>query len=158
MGAQAEASMTPQMRERYGLDRNPWPSRIAAGLTIAVFTVVLGYFAVQLTTEPIDARLLVFQQVQPDRVDITFEVNRPAALAVACVLRAQDGDRVDVGYAEATLPAGSDYVQPTYSMRVIGPVGVVEILGCGPSGEPLRVPPPAFPPGVLAPDQPWTAG
>ena len=156
MAQQGRQEYSPQMRQRYGLDRNPWPARIIVGAVIVAFAAVLVLFAVRLTSQPIEARLLVWQQPQPDRLDITFEMNRPEGLAVACVLRAQDADRVDVGYATVSVPGGPGYVQQTYSMRVIAPAGTVEILGCGEAGEQLRVPPPAFPPGVVPPEQPWS--
>lgn len=156
MGAH-DQTMSPAMRERYGLDRSPWPGRLIGSLVVAGFLVAMGYVGVQMARTPIDAQILVWQQPSPDRVDITFEVRRPAGLALTCVLRAQDADRVDVGYAEAELPAGADYAQQTYRMRVIAPAGVIEILGCDESGQPQRVPPPAFPPGVVPPAQPWTS-
>jgi len=158
MAADAGGPLSPAMRQRYGMDRNRWPARAAAALALLVYVAALGYIALQVTDRPIEARLLVWQQPQPDRVDITFEVRKPEGLAVTCVLRAQDGDRVDLGYAQTDLAAAPGYVQQTYRMRVIGPAGGIEILGCGPQGEPQRVPPPAFPPGVVPPDQPWTDG
>lgn len=156
MGSSAAAGMSPAMRQRYGLDRNPWPGRLLAGALILAFAAALTYVGIQLLRDPISTRVLVWQQVQQDRVDVTFEVRRPAGLDVECVLRAQDGDRVDLGYATVLLPAGSDYVQDTYPLRVIGPAAYVEVLACGKAGEPQRVPPPAFPPGVVPPLQPWT--
>jgi len=156
MGSSAAGELSPAMRERYGLDRSPWPGRLLAIAVITGFVAAMVYVGVQLARTPIEAQLLVWQQPSPDRIDITFEVRRPASLDVRCVLRAQDADRVDVGYAEALVPAGSNYVQQTYQMRVIAPVGVVEILGCGDAGQPQRVPPPAFPPGVVPPEQPWS--
>jgi hypothetical protein len=156
MAPSAAGQMSPAMRQRYGLDRNPWPVRILIAVAVGLFTALLVFFALRLTDQPIEARLLVWQQPQLDRLDITFEVNKPAGLATTCVLRAQDGDRVDVGYSSVELPAPPGYAQQTYRMRVLGPASVVEILACGPTGEPLRVPPPVFPPGVVPPEQPWT--
>lgn len=157
MAVRAAEQMTPAMRERYGLDRNPWPLRIVAGLAVAGYAAILVFFATLITDQPIATSLLVWQQPQPqpDRLDITFDVNKPEGLSVTCALRAQDANRVDVGYATTELDAAPGYVQSTYSMRVLAPAQYVEVLGCGP--QPLRVPPPAFPPGIAAPEQPWTA-
>jgi hypothetical protein len=156
-GATADL-MSQEMRQRYGLDRNPWPSRIISGLVLLGFAGILVFFAMRLTAAPITPRLLLWQQLADDRLDITFDVNKPAGMAVSCVLRAQDADRTDIGYATTELDAAPGYQQATYQMRVIAPAAYVEILGCGPTGEPLRVPPAAFPPGVAAPTQPWSAG
>lgn len=151
----AATDLSPAMRARYGLDRNPWPLRAGAAVVIAVYAAILILFANQVTEAPIQARLVVWQQPAPDRVDVTFEVRRPADLALTCVVRAQDGDRVDVGYATTEVPAGTEYVQTTYQLRVLAPAAVVELLACGPADEPLRVQPAAFPPGVVPPTQPW---
>lgn len=143
------------MRERYGLDRNPWPARIIVGAVVVIYVGLLIFFGARLTTDPIDARLLLWQQPQPDRVDLLFEVNKPTDQAVTCVLRGQDSDRIDVGYATVEVPAGQGYVQQEYQLRVIAPASLIELLACGPAGEPLRVPPAAFPPGIVPPEQPW---
>lgn len=156
-GANADL-MSPQMRQRYGLDRNPWPARLVSAAALVGFAGILVFFAIRLTDAPINPRILLWQQPAADRVDITFEVNKPAGMAVTCVLRAQDADRTDIGYATTDLEPAAGYVQSTYRMRVIAPAGYVELLACGPTGEPLRVPPPAFPPGVAAPQQPWSEG
>lgn len=156
MAHPASARLSPAMRERYGLDHNPWPARILAMVVIAAYAAVVVYVTVQMSTDNVESRILTWEQPLPDRVDVTFDVTKPEGLPVACALRAQDSDRVDLGYAEVRLSTGAGYVQQTYRMRVIGPVALVEVLGCGEAGEPLRVPAPAFPPGVVAPVQPWT--
>lgn len=149
--------LSPQMRQRYGLDRNPWPLRIFSAAVVAAFLAALVALAVKLTAAPITPRILLWQQPQPDRVDITFDVSKPAGMAVSCVLRAQDADRTDLGYATVDLQPAPRYQQTEYSLRVLGRAVYIEILACGPTGERLRVPPPNFPPGVVPPAQPWTA-
>jgi len=157
MQTRATDQVSPAMRQRYGLDRNPWPARILCGFLVLGYGAVLVLVAGRTTEQQVDARMLVWQQPLPDRVDVTFAVNRPPELALTCVLRAQDADRIDVGYAEVDLPSGAANLQQTYPLRVLGPTSIVELLACGPSGEPMRVPPPAFPPGVAIPEQPWSA-
>lgn len=151
-------ALSPQMRQRYGLDRNPWPLRLLSAAVVLGFLAALVALALQLTAAPITPRILVWQQPEPDRVDITFDVSKPAGLPVSCVLRAQDADRTDLGYATVDLAPGPQYQQADYSLRVLGRAAYLEILACARTGEPLRVPPPAFPPGVVPPSQPWTAG
>lgn len=148
--------LSPEMRRRYGLDRNPWPARIFAWVVVTGFAAALVALALHLTSAPITPRILVWQQPAADRLDITFEVTKPAGVAVSCVLRAQDANRTDVGYAVADLAAAPQYQQADFRLRVLGPAVVVEILACGPTGQALRVPPPAFPPGVAPPAQPWS--
>ena len=151
------ATMSPQIRARYGLDRAPWPRRILIGTVLAAYAAVVLWVAVAVEDTPVESKLIVWQQAGPDRVDVTFEVRRDAATPVTCAIRAQDGDRTDVGYAEVEFPPGADYVQTTYLLRVLGAAVIAEVLDCRPTGEPLGAPGPQFPPGIAPPEQPWTA-
>ena len=148
--------LSPQMRQRYGLDRrNPWP--VILGVTLAVaFTAALAFAAYNVLSPALHPKLLAWNVIGPDRVDITFEVRRSASADVYCVLRAQDETRADVGYAVVPLARGTTYVQETYSLRTLAPAFVVELLACAAGEPPARVPPPQFPPGVVPPEQPWT--
>ena len=112
---------------------------------------------VNLISPKVTFTLLAWDDLSADRVDVTFEVRRSAEWDVYCVLRAQDESRTDVGYATVPIPRGSTYVQQTYSLRTIAPAYVVEVLACEAGAPPERVVPPQFPPGVVPPDQPWTA-
>lgn len=157
MAVLADHELSPQMRERYGLDRNPWPARLVSLAVTVVFGGLLVYAVVNVLGDRVESRLLLWQQPQADLVDITFEVRRPNDLAVVCALRAQDTDRVDLGYATTAVPAGATISRHSYPLRVLGPALYVEVLGCAQNEQELRVPPPAFPPGVVPPQQPWTA-
>lgn len=157
MTVRADHDLSPQMRERYGVDRNPWPARLVGLAVAVVFGGLLAYAVFNVLNDRVESRLLLWEQPQPDLVDITFEVRRPNDLTVVCALRAQDADRVDLGYATTSVPAGATVSRHTYPLRVLGPALYVEVLGCAENEPELRVPEPAFPPGVLAPQQPWTA-
>jgi len=149
--------LTPAMQERYGLDRRPVGRWIAATVLALAFVGALGFVTVGLTASTVEARLVTWDDVAPDRVDISFEVRRQAADEVTCVLRAQDQDRIDVGYATATIPPGDARVRVDYALRTLAPAYTVELLGCAADGPP-SVPPPQFPPGVVPPDQPYGPG
>lgn len=147
--------LSPQMRQRYGIPERPWVSRLVIGAVLIAYAAVVVWVAVALESTPVEGRLLIWSQPAPDRVDITYEVRRAADTDVVCRLRAQDADRIDVGYVDVSLPAGTDYVQQTYQMRVLGPALVAEVLDCQPAGDQIRAPGPQFPPGVAPPEQPW---
>ena len=142
------------MRERYGLDRSPVGRRIAVLLLAVAFAGVLVFVFFGVTSNPVDARLVAWDDVAPDRVDITISVKRPADAEVTCVLRAQDANRIDLGYATVVLPPGEPELLVDYSMRTIAPAYTAELLGCAVDGPP-SVPPPQFPPGVVPPAQPF---
>jgi len=145
------------MQARYGMDRRPIGTWIAATVLVIAFVGALAFVAVGVTGNPIEFRLVSWSVAGPDRVDITFSVNRPADADVTCVLRAQDDNRIDLGYAVAEIPAGRTDELITYPMRTVAPAFTVELLGCSVDGLP-GVAPPQFPPGVVPPEQPWTAG
>jgi len=56
---------------------------------------------------------------------------------------------VDVGYRTVRVTQAPG----TYQMSIptVVRAASVSVLGCGPAGEQLRVPPPDFPPGVAIP-------
>ena len=149
--------LSPEMRERYGLDRRPIGTWVAAGGLIVAFIGVLGILSLQINANPIEFRLVAWSVASPERVDVTFSVNRPAEAEVICVIRAQDENRIDLGYATVTLAPGSRDELVEYPLRTLAPAFTVELLGCSVDGPPGVVPP-QFPPGVVMPDQPWTEG
>lgn len=141
------------MRERYGVGGR-------SGFMLAIIGVALGLAALgilgwALTGDRVQSRLLAWEIIQADRVDVTFEVRPPDGRDVVCVVRAQDSTRTDVGYASVLVSGDSDYQLVTYPLRTLIPAYTVELLGCGfPDG--LDVVAPQFPPGVVPPVQPWT--
>jgi hypothetical protein len=142
------------MRERYGLDRSATGRRLGAVALIVAFLAVLVFVTVGVTSNPVDSRLVAWDDVAPDRVDLTISVKRPADAEVTCVMRAQDENRIDLGYATVVLPPGDGDVLLDYSMRTIAPAYAAELLGCSIDGPP-SVAPPQFPPGVVPPAQPY---
>lgn len=143
------------MQERYGLDRRPIGRWITVAALVLAFAGALAFVAVGVTRSSVQARLVSWDDVAADRVDMTVEIRRPAADEVQCVLRAQDSKRIDVGYAIVVVPAGSGEVTLDYSLRTLAPAYTAELLGCA-AGTPTGVPPPQFPPGVVPPEQPWS--
>lgn len=143
------------MRERYGLDRRPVGRWIVVGILVLAFAGALVFVTVGVSGNPMESRLVAWDDVAADRVDITIALDRPADAEVTCVLRAQDENRVDVGYATVVVPPGQETVLLDYSMRTLAPAYTAELLGCSVDGPP-RVSPPQFPPGVVPPEQPYT--
>jgi hypothetical protein len=142
------------MQERYGLDRRPVGRWVGVGVLTAVFVAVVGFVTISLSGARVDARLVTWDDVAADRVDMRIEVRRPAGTEVTCILRAQDEHRIDVGYATLVLPPGDDRIVADYALRTLAPAYTAELLGCGIDGPP-SVPPPQFPPGVVPPAQPY---
>jgi hypothetical protein len=143
------------MQERYGLNRRPVGRWIGVTILTIAFVAALGYVFVGLTRSSVEARLVTWDDVAADRVDITFQARRQATDELHCVLRAQDEKRTDVGYATVIVPAGEPEIVVDYSLRTLAPAYTAELLGCA-AGGPPNVSAPAFPPGVVPPAQPFS--
>jgi hypothetical protein len=145
------------MRERYGLNGRPVGRRIAVAVVVLGFVGVLIWVTIGVSSDNIQTRLISWGVVGPDRVDITYQVRADATTPIECVLRAQDENRIDVGYAEVIVPpsAVDDVVISNFALRTLAPAYTVELLGCATGAAP-KVPPPQFPPGVVPPDQPYS--
>ncbi len=148
--------LSPEMRARYGLDRRPLGTWIASAAAIVVFVGALVFVWLNVRGNPIEFRLVAWEVQAPDHVEVTISIDRPADTEVTCVIRAQDANRIDLGYATVAIPPGSPDVLLDYSLRTLAPAFTVELLGCSVEGVP-GVPPPQFPPGVVPPEQPWAA-
>lgn len=139
------------------MDRRPVGRMIAIAVVALAFVGVLAWIAVVQSAEPARSRLVSWKVLGPDRVDLTIQVAPNPDAEIICVLRAQDSNRIDVGYATVTFPPGprDPAVIDTYALRTLAPAYTAELLGCE-IGEAPRVAPPQFPPGVAPPQQPWT--
>jgi hypothetical protein len=144
------------MQERYGFNKRSWARNLLIGVMVAIFTGILILVTFTLSQNTVQFRLLTWNDLTAERVDVTFEVSKPSDIAVVCIVRAQDRNRIDVGYAEVDVPAGSEYEQLTYRLRTLAPAFTAELLTCVPAGDPIRVPGPQFPAGVAPPVQPWS--
>ncbi len=150
-------SLPPDLQARYGIGRRSPLPLVAGIIAIAGFTAALAFVTFNLVSPKVTYELLAWDVVAADRVDVTFDVRRSEEWDVYCVVRAQDESRTDVGYAVVGLPRGTSYEQLTYPLRTLAPAYVVEVLACEAGAPPERVVPPQFPPGVVPPEQPWTA-
>ena len=125
---------------------------IATAAGVAMLMGLIFWAGWKLANPPVQGRLLTYRTVSDTRTDVTWEVQRAADATVYCVVRARDAHRRDVGYSTVTVPAGSDYVQPTYELATLREPATMELLGCSMDPNPI-VDLPAFGPGVLPPQQ-----
>jgi len=144
------------MQARYGMDQRPIGRYIVVGLVVLGFIVGVVFVWLNLTADRVQFRLLAWEAVSAERVDVTFEVRAPANVDALCIVRAQDSQRIDLGYAEVPVPAGEEYRLVEYRLRTVAPAYAAEVLECIAAGDQLRVPGPQFPPGIAQPEQPWT--
>ena len=155
MGAPIDLrSLPPDLQQRYGVGRKPWGTIIAILGVVLLFAAGLVFAAMMLGRGSVQSKLLTWKVVGPDRVDVQFEVRSTTDEPVSCVLRAQDSQRADLGYATVPITFTDGYAQLTYPLHTLATAYTAEVLGCD-VGTP-RVPGPQFPAGVAPPSQPWT--
>lgn len=113
-------------------------------------TAVLFYLQ---NSEPrVTYSLTSFEVVSDTTVSVTWQMTRPAQTATYCVIRAQNDQRQDVGYATVTVAAGAAVTQMSYRMATESRATTAEVLGCS-VNENVRAPQPNFAPGVVIPSQ-----
>jgi hypothetical protein len=135
-----------------------WWKRVLGISLGAVLVAVLGYGAWQVSDPSVNWQVTAYHVVSPQLTTISFEVSRDARTTVVCVIRAQDVNSADVGYATVTIPPGAATVQATYPLATRATAVIIDVLGCADNGPP-QVDEPQFPPGSTnPPQQPSVAG
>jgi len=150
---QKDSELPEHLKLRYGIRRRRAVPVLIGVLIAGVVSGSLAYASFRQQNPSVSAQLLAFDVVSPTQVNVTWELSRGPELTSYCVIRAQDEQRTDVGYAIVTVAGGTTYEQPTYPLVTNGQAVLAEVLGCANSKE-MRVAPPDFPPGVKIPDQP----
>jgi hypothetical protein len=73
---------------------------------------------------------------------------------VWCLVRSQDFNMTDIGYAILEIPQdGSDYKQINYVLKTASEAFTVEIMNCDDDPNSTLFPAPQFVPGVEIPQQ-----
>jgi hypothetical protein len=147
------SDLSPEMQERYGVT----PTRSKAHylwIGLAGIIVATVAFTVYRSINPqVAGELTSFTVVSDHQIDMQWRVVRPAQQQTFCVVRAQDRNRFDVGYATVAIPAGDKTTRATYSLATSSRAVLAQVLGCS-SSPTMHVPPANFPPGVKIPVQP----
>lgn len=138
------------LRVRYGLDRNPWPRRVVVTVVVAAYLAIAVVSGVALSrNEAVEGKLLSWRAGE-ESVSVDVELRGSFKEPITCVIRAQDARSTDIGYREYEFASAPS--THTISLPTLFRAASVAVLGCGPTGQELRVPPPDFPPGVAIPD------
>jgi len=137
------------LRVRYGLDRNPWPRRVVVAVVVAAYLTVAVVSGVALSrNESIEGNLLSWR-ADEESVSVDLELRGSHSGPITCVVRAQDARNTDIGYRAFSFESAPS--SQTVELPTLFRAASVAVLGCAPSGQDLRVPPPDFPPGVANP-------
>ena len=149
------AALPPHLKVRYGVAPKSKTRQMVTWMAILLVAVGATWWLNSANTPKATGRILTFRTA-PDHMTVEFETSRPTGHPSICVLRAQDRSGVDVGYATVGVPSGAATVTVTYELRTLTVANLVEVLGCAVDPALAKVAPPAFPPGLQPPAQPWT--
>lgn len=137
------------LRVRYGLDRNPWPRRVIVTVIVVSYLAIAAVSGVALSTnEGIEGNLLSWRASE-ESVSVDVELRGSHDGPITCVVRAQDARSTDIGYRSFEFDSAPS--TQTITLPTLFRAASVAVLGCAPTGQDLRVPPPDFPPGVAIP-------
>ena len=148
------ANQPEHIQQRYGYKKPTAIPRVISILLIGLTVAGATFFFLNTKDKNVDAQLSSFVVNSDTSVLVNWEIARPANTTVYCVIRAQNDQRVDVGYATVTVekPGNVTKVDFSYALRTESKAVLAEVLGCGLSPQ-LRVPAANFPPGVQIPQQ-----
>ncbi|SFF27968.1 protein of unknown function [Flavimobilis marinus] len=132
-------TVTPDLADRYGVRSPRRRAQTVALWTLgALGTVAAGWIGWSMaTSEPYVVNDYGFVVVSPELVEVTFDVTKDADVALTCRLTALSPSYAQVGFAEVTIPAGSDELQrftvdvPTSEEATTGLLDGCEALPAG---------------------------
>lgn len=139
----------PHLHERYGI-RPPSPLRWIALALAAVVALPTGIYAASryVATQQVPFALISWAALDEHRVHVLWKLDA-SSKRQWCVVRAQDFDHFDVGFAVVPVSAGVDSVE--YELATLERPLAVDIEAC--DTDPYALPGPQFPPGVRPPAQ-----
>lgn len=148
------ANQPEHIQQRYGYKKPTLIPRLISVVLIGVTVAGATFIFLKSKDKNVDAQLKSFVVNSDTSVLVNWEIARPANTTVYCVIRAQNDQRVDVGYATVTVekPGNLTKVNFSYALTTESKAVLAEVLGCGLTPK-LRVPSANFPPGVQIPQQ-----
>ena len=142
------------IQDRYPKQGKPWFLYVVG----FIFIFIIGSFVAvginRVINPPIHDKLLAWKIKDKNNVEVTFEVRRNENLNVWCLIRAQNENMADVGYAILEIPQdGSNYRQLKYNLKTYEEAFSVEVINCDDEKESTLFKAPQFIPGVEIPKQ-----
>lgn len=121
---------------RYGrrapLSRGLRTALVVLGLTLAVGATAAVYRWSQTPSSDIVATTTAYTVLSPSQVRVSFEVDKPAAQAVTCLVQALDPTSTVVGEAQVPVPAGRANVGVTLTVATTAQATTANVISCAP--------------------------
>jgi hypothetical protein len=117
--------------ERYGRRGVAPRRRLLLGVAgVVLLVVVVSAFFVWSQHRPdrAEATVVGYQVIEPDRIRVDFDVDKPDGVAAVCRVVAQDRTAGVIGSTDVTIEAAGDSVQKSVTFRTRGTavVGLVD--------------------------------
>ena len=145
-----DRDIPPHLHDRYGIrppSRWRWVALAAAALVVVPVAVYAGSRYIATQSQPY-ALMQWGASDDGTSVQVTFRTSAYDT-TMWCVVRAQDFDHNDVGFAVVRVAAGTTDMD--YTLATIAHPVAVDVVTCNP--DPYALPGPQFQPGVLPPAQ-----
>ena len=140
------------LHERYGVKKRTPMRKLLTIFGYGVLVAALAFIFLTQRPEKVSTQLVGFSVNSDTSVTVRWEIYRGQLETAFCAVRAQNDQRIDVGYAIVEVSGGPSLATMTYDLTTESRAVLAEVLGCGPTAD-LQVPPPDFPPGIKAPAQ-----
>jgi len=142
------------IQERYPKQGKPWFLYFVGLIFIAVIGSFVAVGINRVINPPIYEKLLAWEIKDENNVEVIFEVNRNESLDVWCLLRAQNENMTDVGYAILEIPKdGKNYKQLNYNLKTYEMAYTAEVIKCDDEKDSTLFIASQFIPGVEIPKQ-----
>jgi hypothetical protein len=142
------------IQERYPKQGKPWFLYFVGLIFIAVIGSFVAVGINRVINPPIYEKLLAWEIKDENNVEVIFEVRRNENIDVWCLIRAQNENMTDVGYAILEiLKDGKNYKQINYNLKTYENAYTAEVINCDDEKESTLFTAPQFVPGVEIPKQ-----
>ena len=147
----SRATVPPELHERYGL--KPRNKFLVGGLwAFSLLLVLLLFLQINRGQQSdVETRLVSWQANSQNTVEITWSVYQSGNLPVTCVLKAQDEDQFDVGFALFETEDTGSVKTYSHTLNTISESYAVLTPVCELNASSLLGP--HFRPGILPPAQ-----
>ncbi len=146
------SQLPAHLQARYGYKKSSAGKRLFTIVMTGVMIAGGMFIYLKSKTPDVGWSLRTFVVTSDTKTNLSWQVSRPANTTTYCVIRAQDINRSDVGYATVTIAPGDPVENVTYRLTTESRPILVEVLACAGSTT-MRVAPANFPPGVAIPAQ-----
>ena len=147
-----KADRDDTMSQRYGTRAERVQYAVLGTVTTLLVIATAVFFYLQNRGPHVTYSLTSFEVTSDTRVLVTWQLSRVEGTPAYCVVRAQNDQHQDVGYATVTVAAGPATVQTSYQLATESRATTAEVLGCSDNAT-VRAPQPNFAPGVPIPPQ-----